>query len=229
MNRLSIQHLDAAFAPVNAPAADRMRSVIVSGLLVTISMVVLLAASQLINFGVFNLRLRAFDCDYHKSIFGVASLLAQAVVAAASVWRARCAERHRWAWFALGALVAGLLVVRGLTSFDATVLALPLACVFGLVWWLTWRDHGAARTVVWTGLILMMASLLLHKVGLAADSSTASSYTWPHQLVTVVKHGCELAGWALVATGIVAGIAARPVPADGAPESSRLERESAAG
>ena len=63
---------------------------------------------------------------------------------------------------------------------------------------LTWRDSGAARAVVWAGLILMVTSLLLHKVGLAADSSTASDYTWAYQITGMVKHGAELAGWMLI-------------------------------
>ena len=69
----------------------------------------------------------------------------------------------------------------------------------------------------------MVVSLLLHKVGLAADSSTASDYTWAYQITGIVKHGAELAGWMLLATGIVAGIegrAAREVTPAG---SLRLE------
>lgn len=229
MDQLSPVRLRPGALASTAPSpAERARRVIVTGLLVTTPMVALLAASQLINFGVFNLRLVAFDSDYHTSVFGVASLLAQAAVAAASVWRGSSVERHRRAWFALGALAAGLVVVRALTTFNATALAAPLACVFWLICWLTWRDRGASRTVVWTGLILMMTSLLLHKVGLAADSSTASDYTWSYQILTVVKHGCELAGWGLVATGIIAGAVDRPAPDVAARESMRLETESVA-
>jgi hypothetical protein len=207
---------------------DRSTRVMVTGLVVAAVLVALLATSQLINFGVYNLRLRAFDSDYH-SVFGLASLLAQAAVAAATLWRGSGTEHHRRAWFALGALVAVLVVVRGLTPFNATALAVPLACVFALVCWLTWRDPVAARTVVWAGLILMMTSLLLHKVGLAADSSTASDYTWPYQIVTVVKHGCELAGWTLLATGIIACSERALARKSPAPESLRLEMESVAG
>jgi hypothetical protein len=213
MNQMRpVRRSPAASAPVIPPAADRVRRVIVAGLLVTSAMVALLAASQLINFGAFNLRLRAFDSDYHTSVFGLASLLAQAAAAALILWRGSRVERHRWAWLALGALVAGLVPIRALAHFNAAALAVPLACVFWLLCWLTWRDPGAARVVGWAGLILMVTSLLLHKVGLAADSSTASDYTWAYQITTVVKHGCELAGWMLLVTGIIAGIEGRPAP-----------------
>ena len=212
MDQLSpVRQRPAVSAPVIPPAADRMKRVIVAGLLVTLALVALQAASQAIDFSVFDLRIRALNSDKHDSVFGLASVLAQMAVAAASVWRGSRVERHRWAWFALGALAAGLALIRVLTQFNAAALAVPLVCMFGLLCWLTWRDPGAARAVVWAGLILMVTSLLLHKVGLAADSSTASDYTWAYQITGMVKHGAELAGWMLVATGIAAGIEG-PVP-----------------
>lgn len=209
------------------PAADNVTRVVVAGLIVTAAMVALQAASQVIDFSVFNLRVRALDADHHDSVFGVASLLAQTVVAVASVFRGRRVERHRRAWCALGAIVAGLVLVRGLMAFNATALVVPLACVSGLVCWLTWLDRGGPRAVVWAGLILMATSLLLHKVGLAADASTASDYTWSYQITGMVKHGAEFAGWMLLATGIAAGIEspAQEVAPDG---SLLLEIESVA-
>lgn len=204
MNR--VRYLPAVNAPVIPSAADRMKRVIVVGLVVTTAMVALLAASQLINFGFFDLRLGAFDTDSHASVFGVVSLLAELAAAAAIGWRGSHVERYRWAWFVLGALVAGLVLVRGLTTFNAAALAVPLACVFCLVCWLTWRDPGAARAVVWAGLILMGTSLLLHQVGLDADVLNYSNQNWGYQITAVVKHGSELGGWMLLATGTIAGI-----------------------
>ena len=183
---------------------------VIVGLLVTITLVVIQAATQAIDFGFFNLRIWALNCDKRYSIFGVASLVAQLAVATGSVWRGRSVEQHRRAWIGLGALVFVLILIRGLTTFNAKVLALPLACVFLVLVWLTWRDPGSARAIVWSGLILLAASLLLHKVGLGADDSTASDFTWAYQIDSMIKHGAELAGWTLVATGIVAGFAYRP-------------------
>lgn len=195
-------------AAVNTPvrlAVDRVRRVIVAGLLATAVMVALQAASQLIDFGVYDLRLYALNSDKHGSVFGIASLLSQAATVAAIGWRGNRVERRRWAWSGAGALVAGLVLIRGLTTFNAAVLAAPLACVLGLLCWLTWRDPAPTRAVVWAAFVLMVTSLLLHKVGLAADASTASDYTWAYQITGIVKHGCELAGWMLLGTGIVAG------------------------
>lgn len=192
------------------PAADKAKRIIVGGVLLTVVMVALLAAGQAIDFGVYNLSIRALNADKHASVFGLASLLAQTVVAVVSVWRGSRVERARWAWFTLGALLAGLVVFRGLTTFNATALALPLLGVLGLVCWLTWSDRAAGRALIWAGLVFMATSLVLHKVGLAADSSLASDYTWAYQIEGIVKHGSELAGWMLLAIGIVAGIADRP-------------------
>jgi hypothetical protein len=192
-------------APATAPTADLMGRVIVVGLIATLTLVVLQAATQAIDFGAFNLRYWEFNCDKRYSVFGVASLFAQLAVAAACLWRGRTAEPHRQVWLGLGALVGVLILIRGLTTFNAKLLALPLACVFLVLCWLTWRDAGPVRATVWSGLLLLAVSLLLHKIGPGADDSTASDFTWTYQIDSMIKHGAELAGWMLLATGIVAG------------------------
>jgi hypothetical protein len=201
------------------PASDgaAVRRVIVAGLLVTLVIAVLQAASQAINFQVYDLRVLAFNADKHYSVFGLVSLLAQAGVGGVSLLRASRARQHAWAWYLLGAIAIGLVIIRGLTSFNATVLAPPLAAVFVLLGWLTWGD-GRVRLIVWGGLALLIVSLVLHKVGLAADDSLASDFTWGYQITGMVKHGAELVGWMLVATGVAAGMAAREASdaADGA-------------
>ena len=70
--------------------------------------------------------------------------------------------------------------------------------------------------------------MLLHKVGLAADASTASDYTWPYQITSMVKHGAELAGWMLLATAIAAGIRGVPARAVDRCRIVALEMESVA-
>jgi hypothetical protein len=195
--------------PGARPAAAATRHVIAVGLVATAVMVALLAAGQAIDFGVFNLRLRWLNTDTHLSVFGVVSLFAQVAAAAASAQRGAYAERQRWGWLTLGALLAVLVLIRGLTTYSSSVVGAPLACVFVLLFWLTWRDPGASRAVVWAGLILLMTSLLLHEVGPASDTSNASDYSWSYQVVTMIKHGAELGGWMLMATGIVAGLKGR--------------------
>jgi hypothetical protein len=201
----SIPYRPAASTHVRQPAATRVRHVIVVGLLTAAVLVALQTVTQLINFGAFDLGIKALDCDNHYSVFGVASLTAQAVAGATIAWRGLRTERHRWAWVSAGAIVVVLVLIRGLTTFNAAALAVPLGYVFAVLCWLTRRDRRDVRNVVWAALILMVTSLLLHKVGPSADTSTVSDYTWSYQLISAVKHGCEFAGWMLLATGIMAG------------------------
>jgi hypothetical protein len=202
-------NLVARFSLV-AAAPPGLRRLILSGLVGTVALVAIQAATQAIDYSAYNLRLYALNSDKHASVFGVVSLLAQAAVAAAAAYRARQAEQPRVPWMALSALVGVLGLVRGLTAFNAALLAAPLAATFVLVAWLTRRDPILTRAIVWAALGLMAISLLLHKVGLAADASTASDFTWAYQLTGMVKHGCELAGWMLLTTGVLAGARAQP-------------------
>ena len=78
-----------------------------------------------------------------------------------------------------------------------------------LVCWLTWRDPRAARTVVWAALVLMATSLRCTSGG-SCGRRQSHDYSWAYQFTAVAKHGCELAGWLLLATGIIAGIEGRP-------------------
>ena len=41
-------------------------------------------------------------------------------------------------------------------------------------------------------------------VGLDADATTLNPGTWAYQLTVILKHGAELAGWLLLATGLAA-------------------------
>lgn len=215
-------------ASVIPPTADTTSHVILAGLLLSTAMVALLAASQLINYGLFNLRITALDADTHASVFGIVSLLAAVAVAATVVWRGRREQRRRSEWFVLAALLAVLVVVRTTGFFNLTIEAPLLAVMFGLLWWLTWRDPRGPRTVLWAALILLAMSLVLHQVGLDADALNYSNHSWAYQLTAVAKHGTELAGWILIATGIIAGKQNRPVPESSAPESFVLEMESVA-
>src|ERR1700759_35185 len=114
MEQLShVQQRPAASTLVSRPAAKSVKRVIIAGVLVSAAVFALLAGGQLIDYGVLNLRIRVLNTDTHRSVFGVASLLAEVAAAAAITWRANTAERRRWGWFSLGALVAGLVLFPG--------------------------------------------------------------------------------------------------------------------
>jgi hypothetical protein len=182
-------------------------NIIATGLLVTAMMVVAQAASQLIDFLFFDLRLRAIDSNHHASVFGAASLLAQASAGAAIAVRVASSER-RMRWVFVAGLVGALLIIRTFIRHQATtaMLLLPLAAVFFSVGWLTLRDPANVRSVVWGALFLLMCSFALHTIGPQAERNQGHrhDHTVAYQLAGIVKHGTELAGWMLLATGMAA-------------------------
>jgi hypothetical protein len=174
-------------------------------------------ASQLIDFHFFHLGLRLFDSDHHESVFGVISILAQAVAAGAIGLRA--ASRRKLDGVLAAALVGVLTIPRALEGrvsafkhYDVPIVVVPLAIVFVVAFALTFRDARRARFIVWASLGLLVCSFALHAIGPQADGVSRpnlADYTWAYQLTGMVKHSAELAGWILLATGMIAGATRR--------------------
>jgi hypothetical protein len=173
------------------------------GVLVTLATVVAQTLSQSIDYGLFDLRLRVLDSNHHRSIFGAASLLAQAAtiaaIAARCVWGSR-----RGGWLLVAALVGVLLILRITYGFDALLL-LPLAAVIVVLFWrLTSDDPARTRALVWGALLLLGFSFVLHALVPKVDSVSLAGNTWAFQITAMLKHSAELAGWMLLATGVAA-------------------------
>jgi hypothetical protein len=174
-------------------------------------------ASQAIDFHFFDLNLRVLDSGHHRSVFGVLSILAEAVAAGAIAVRA--VPKRNLGGILAAALVGLLIVPRGLESYvrafqryDVPILVLPLAIVFVLVFALTLRDERRPRFIIWLSLGLLGCSFALHGIGPQADAVIRPhmvDYTWAYQLTGMLKHGAELAGWMLLTTGMIAA-ASRP-------------------
>lgn len=188
------------------PRADST-NVIAAGLLLTAALVLAQTASQLIDFGLFDLRIRALDSNHHASVFGVASLLAQASAAAAIAFRVAASPR-RLRWLMVAGLIGVLLIARTFIRHETTLAVLlpPLAVVFFSVGWLTLPDPAAIRFTIWGALFLLLCSFALHAVGPQAGVAPGHlrDHTWAFQLTGMAKHSAELAGWMLLATGMAA-------------------------
>ena len=180
-----------------------VRRVIWIGVLITLATVIAQTASQAIDFGVFDLRLRVLDSNHHRSIFGAASLLAVAAAVAAITARSVWATR-RAGWLLLAALVGVLLILRIINAYNALAL-LPLVAVIALLLWrLTSNDPACARAIVWGALLLLGFSFGMHAVVPKIDSLSSAGNTWTFQIESMLKHSAELAGWMLLATGVTA-------------------------
>ena len=193
---------------------SRSTHVLAAGLLLTAAVVLAQTASQLIDFHFYDLRLRVLDSDHHASVFGAASILAQA--AAAATIGLRAVSMRRPASRLAAVLVGVLTIPRALmryepmfARYDVPILVAPLMFIFVVLAASAFRDARRVRVMVWGSLVLLACSFALHAVGPQADADgRATTYpitrTWAYQATGMLKHGAELAGWMLLATGIAA-------------------------
>lgn len=181
------------------------RGVIAGGLLVTAAVVSGQAASQWIDFRVFHLGLRLLDSNHHASIFGGLSLLAQACAVAAIILHGCRSDGNRLLWLLLGVVVAVLLVMRVFTAYEPATIIPGVVVIVALLGWLTSHEPVAVRLVIAASIALLGCSFVLHSVGLQSDAAAPQlNDALAYQLTGIVKHGSELAGWMLLATGLAA-------------------------
>jgi len=206
------------------PALSPSESVGVAAVAVIL---VLALASQLLDYGVYDHRVRALDTS---SETGMVGLLGQGATfaAAASAWFAAIRLR-RAAPTALAVLLTFLAVDHAAQLHEEVprwrLAYLPLLAVtfLALVAMARGPASGGDRLLIW-GVALLAASLALHEIGgwLMVRAGVASD-SWVFQIKLGVKHGTEVAGWLLVALGLATAWRARSA---GGPEPPAVpERE----
>jgi hypothetical protein len=179
--------------------------VLVAGVAFALVVLVAQIVAQIIDFAVDDLRIGALNSNLDSSVFGLLSLAAEIAMAGAAAFRAFESE-HRGRWLVLAALAAALVAVRAAFPGSAVTVAAPVAVVFILVWSLTSNDPERARTIVRVALFLLAFSFVVHLVGLKIVNSLGyDGNSWPYQVKSLLKHGTELAGWTVLATGILGG------------------------
>ena len=183
-------------------ASFRNDTLVASALLLATLLVAAQIAAQLVDFGVFDLRVAWLNSNHHASLFGIASLLAQGAAAATAALRSAVPPR-RAAWAAGAVLIAALLVLRLAVTYGTAPLILPVTLTFVLLWWLSGSEPARARSVLRAGLCLLVFSFVVHAVGPSLVSALGGG-GWAYQLKGVLKHSAELGGWMLVATGVAA-------------------------
>jgi hypothetical protein len=168
-------------------------------------------AAQLVDFGVYGQRVRLLDMMTHRGIFGVVSLAVLAVAACA------CVLLRRRSFAALGAILAFLFMLRIAQPPHVLVLSLPAtAAAFVLLW--RAPLPAPVRRLVREGCIVLIAAFVVHGLGekLVAELGYGPD-TWAYQIKAVIKHSGELAGWALVAAGLVLALSRQALAARGGP------------
>jgi hypothetical protein len=195
---------------------------------VAVVAVVAQTAAQLIDFDIYHLRIGALSSEQHASVFGVASICANGLAAVAAAAAGRTAG-PRSSWALVSALIAIVMVLRIGNVGDGDpkryVLLLPLVgVILVLLWRLTSREPAGARTEARAGIGLLVFSYVVHVFGprIVADLGYGTG-GWVYQVRGILKHGGELAGWILVATGLAAFARATPDYEDPAPVSAAAE------
>jgi hypothetical protein len=171
----------------------------------TVTVAAAATTTQLVDFGVYANRVRLLDMLTHRSLFGVVSLAVVALAAGACALLALGArDRRRPALLAV--LLGALLVLRIAQPSHVLLLALPLNAAALLLLWNAPLPP-AARRVLRDGCVVLVLAFAVHGVGekIVAELGYGPD-TWAYQIKAVVKHSGELAGWTLVAGGLLLGL-----------------------
>jgi hypothetical protein len=164
--------------------------------------------AHLVDFGVYDLRLRLLNAGLDGSVFSVFAPAAMAVGAAAAV--AYGARAHDRGALALGgamtALVAlGLFNLRGRTPASAAVFLPLLLLVLVLLLRADRRPPFVGRGLQ-TGCIVLVAAFALHEFGGVAFTAVGIHVmSWPYQVKVALKEAGQIIGWWLVAFALVGG------------------------
>ena len=172
-----------------------------------------LAVAQIVDYGVFGLRVQALNSNTHASVFGAVSLVAEAVVVVAAFLLARRVRSREQVVLACALTV--LFVMRLALPTHVVILSVPfIAIAFSVLW--REGDNVTPRglRVIRAGCLWLVASFIVHLAELALVMDPNS---WAYQVRCVLKHDAELVGWILIAAGLLS------VRADGPARLTRAE------
>lgn len=175
------------------------------------------AAAQLVNYVFFNLRIQSLDPGADRGVFGIIGDVAVAG-AAISAWVLTARVRSKRPAAATLAALLTFLAVDDVTrlhekipdwpAFYLPVLVVALICIVAVSGGSSGRfQFGAARgsvlavdPLIGAGILLLTLSLLLHALGLLGVADTSG---FVYQAKGLVKHVSEIAGWLLIALGLL--------------------------
>jgi hypothetical protein len=190
-------------APLSRDGTARITRIAVLGVLALVSAAI---AAHLIDFGVYDLRIRAMNAGLGSSPVGWVSPIAIAVALAATLLLVRRGRAGAW----LAAVLAVVLVLStrhlGESLPHWRLLLLP---PLGLALFLLWRaadslDPLAGRTCR-AGCVLLVGAFGLHVFGATVLHALGiGDNSWTYQVKVALKEGLEIAGWLLVASGLAA-------------------------
>ena len=195
--------------------STRPERVVVAGVVLVAASVAVQIAANLVDFGVYHYRYALVDPNDESSLFAWIAGLAVAFAACVCLLRSSRAGAEQRRYLAAGLLLAVLALENRIRFHEGTVhgplVYVPLlGALFAALIVLSWRWPAAARRAVWAGLASLVFSLALHK--LAPTLLAHYGYgpgDWPYEVKVSLKESGELAGWVLIATGLLAAAPGR--------------------
>jgi hypothetical protein len=175
---------------------------------VALALAVANAFAQAVDFGFFDLRYQTLNSNTHASLFGAASILACALAVPAAFRAAGAPRDSRMVVVAF--LLVAILVLRVWQPPHVLVLALPLAAVVLVLLWQ--QGQNGARRTIRVGCLLLVASYAIHASETSAVGFVLNPASWSYQIRCVLKHDAEIAGWVLIAGGLLSLSVGRPLP-----------------
>jgi hypothetical protein len=206
----------------HAPTGDRTDRLTKAGVVATILIVFAASAAELIDHG-FDLKLQVLDSGSDGGLSGALADIAIAT-AAASAWLVTARMRSARPVAAILAVLLTFLAVDQVLAlhthiahwlaFYLPLLLASFVCLVALargIPWLSRADAGQHTgsavivRLIGGGLALLVISFLLHVFGerLMASLGLSNPAGWAYQVKVVIKHGTEVAGWLLVALGLL--------------------------
>jgi hypothetical protein len=190
------------------------------------------ATAQLVDYWAFDMRYPALNGNSSAYVFSWLDALLMATTIAAFLVLA-LGNIHRRTSYAL-ALAFAFFLVDNIANIhqrspDGKLFLLPLfGTVFALVWRVSADSDPVVRRVLRLGLGMLGLSLAVHLAGPTFLARAGwSEHSWEYQVKIAIKECTELAGWALICAGAVAGArkARRMEQAGGVGTSEIAERD----
>lgn len=191
---------------VSIHAADPSRGVALGGIVLVVLVLVAELTTHLVDYGVYQLRVRVMDANLGSSPVAWISPAAVAVALVAAILLARRGRVHVLLPAALGVVLVLTTRHVGESLPHWQLLLLP---PLGVALFLLWRgadglDALAAR-MCRVGCMLLVSAFVLHVFGgPGLHRLGVHDYSWPYQVKVALKEGSEIAGWLLVASGLAA-------------------------
>jgi hypothetical protein len=163
-------------------------------------------AAHLIDFGVYDLRVRAMNAGLGTSLVARVGPAALLLALGASIVLARSSRRVSIRALPFTLAIVLLLATQHLGEsipYWQLLLLPPLGLTLAVLWHVAANLSPSTGRVLRTGCVLLVIAFGLHVFGAPILRHLGFGVdTWPYQVKVAFKEGAEISGWMLIAVGM---------------------------